>query len=794
MTTRPLASPPSRTDAAPARRSAPAVAPRIVHEVLAAPGQPLDAAVRARMEPRFRHSFADVRVHTNGPAAESARAVGARAYAVGRDVVFGAARYAPGSAEGDRLIAHELAHVVQQRGAASAIQPKLEIGAAEDPAEREADAAAGAVVRGGAAPALAARAGTALRRDPDEDGRALPNPAREERRRGPEDPIDLDENTPYVFFRFGEGGRLELIFRAPGLPVGAMGLGVRYERRRGLAPIASADPLELEDTYSPRDARGLLSGMGERPEVEGAGPGAPRIPLPGDDDLVMRVVTERMGRALRAILEHQRREARFQLRPPFSETPGLPPRPRLGLDLPPLRLGLPPGFEPALAPVLPPPRLRLRLRTPGWGEEEPPAGRREGPEAPPTVLPRRRPSLGGGYNVFRSAAGPAPAVAPPIVHDVLRSSGAPLDPAVRARMEPRLGHSFADVRVHTGARAAESARAVGAHAYAAGAHVVFGAGRYAPGSADGERLIAHELAHVVQQRGAAASIQPSLEIGPADDPAEREAERAADGVVALSPAPVRVARAAGRTTEDMHRGIRERWRAERHIPPGGRYGGGRAGPSDSELTHGGRVMGLPCPGPKAPLNELLCVQYRADGPTCLLTEEHWALLGPARTDASTRLARARQVLAGPGGATRGVAAAARTFTGPTPTAEVLTRTLDQMAALLAGVDIVGASCDAPDCQTASALGYVDRGSAGPVYLCPRVWLPSEHPKLSRTILHEVGHLVGIDAARPGGENYCSDDTCGTRCDDAGVVDAWAKYIYCLGEPPPAAAPPAKGGP
>ncbi|HEU4560851.1 MAG TPA: DUF4157 domain-containing protein [Longimicrobium sp.] len=131
--------------------AAPAVAPQAVHDVLRSPGTPLDGSVRAQMEPRFRHSFADVRVHADSRAAESARSVGAHAYAVGTHLVFGAGRYVPGSAGGNRLIAHELAHVVQQRGAPSSIQPELEIGAAEDPAEREADAAAAAVTAGGTA-------------------------------------------------------------------------------------------------------------------------------------------------------------------------------------------------------------------------------------------------------------------------------------------------------------------------------------------------------------------------------------------------------------------------------------------------------------------------------------------------------------------------------------------------------------------------------------------------------------------------------------------------------------------
>ncbi len=92
----------------------PATVPPTVHDVLRAPGQPLDAATRAFMEPRFGHDFSQVRVHTDARAAESARAVNAQAYTVGRDVVFGTGQYGPGTLEGKRLLAHELTHVLQQ--------------------------------------------------------------------------------------------------------------------------------------------------------------------------------------------------------------------------------------------------------------------------------------------------------------------------------------------------------------------------------------------------------------------------------------------------------------------------------------------------------------------------------------------------------------------------------------------------------------------------------------------------------------------------------------------------------
>ncbi|WP_152043377.1 eCIS core domain-containing protein [Salinigranum salinum] len=79
-------------------------------------GRPLPTSVRAFFEPRFGTTFDDVRIHTDSRAAAAARAVQARAFTVGRDVVFGAGAYAPETTRGRRLLAHELTHVVQQSG------------------------------------------------------------------------------------------------------------------------------------------------------------------------------------------------------------------------------------------------------------------------------------------------------------------------------------------------------------------------------------------------------------------------------------------------------------------------------------------------------------------------------------------------------------------------------------------------------------------------------------------------------------------------------------------------------
>jgi outer membrane protein OmpA-like peptidoglycan-associated protein len=89
-------------------------APPIVHEVLRSPGEPLGAATRAFFEPRFGCDFSGVRTHTDGKAAESARAVDALAYTVGQNIVLAGGQYVPMGIGGRRLLAHELAHVLQQ--------------------------------------------------------------------------------------------------------------------------------------------------------------------------------------------------------------------------------------------------------------------------------------------------------------------------------------------------------------------------------------------------------------------------------------------------------------------------------------------------------------------------------------------------------------------------------------------------------------------------------------------------------------------------------------------------------
>lgn len=114
--------------------------------------------------------------------------------------------------------------------------------------------------------------------------------------------------------------------------------------------------------------------------------------------------------------------------------------------------------------------------------------------------------------------------APPVVDDVLRAPGQPLDSVTRAFFEPRFGHDFSAVRVHSGSGAAVAARAIDAQAFTVANRVVFGDGQFAPQDTAGRRFLAHELTHTVQQ-GAAGRLQRTPR-----EPRSMQVTHSADGI------------------------------------------------------------------------------------------------------------------------------------------------------------------------------------------------------------------------------------------------------------------------
>jgi Domain of unknown function (DUF4157) len=151
----------------------------LLRAALHGPSSPLDAGARRFFETRLDVDLGGVRVHTDAAAARSAHAVDARAYAVGRDLVFAPGQYAPATGAGRRLLAHELAHVAQQRGA-PAPAGDVPIGAPHDGLEAEAEAVADAVARD-ATPRTASLAPAAsVQRDLATPAPAVAAPARPE--------------------------------------------------------------------------------------------------------------------------------------------------------------------------------------------------------------------------------------------------------------------------------------------------------------------------------------------------------------------------------------------------------------------------------------------------------------------------------------------------------------------------------------------------------------------------------------------------------------------------------------
>lgn len=400
--------------------------PPIVHDVLNSSGQPLDAGTRAFMEPRFGHDFSQVRVHTDARAAESAQAVNALAYTMGRNVVFGMGQYELGTSEGKRLMAHELTHVVQQsNGSMSgrAIPGSIAISEPNDAFERQADEAASRLFSyptSGAGNTRLRPLHMGVQNTIQRQTARQSRPAVSSSRRSPivEDgqqagPGQMQRTQFLTILR----DRLIPECEAELAPVGRSARGCPYIlrtiERYSTRPVSSLLRLIQLFAHPPAgaDANGLIEAVSRRTRA------------------AARRLAANSGQRLQAMSESDN-------------------------------------------------------------------GRLE-PHDPMTV----RSQLGSG-SLFN---GP-----------------------IRDQMEQSFGTGFSSVRIHTDAAATRLNAELGARAFTIGSDIAFAAGQYRPGTLPGDALIAHELAHTLQQ----SAGMPNTSNGIADRELERQADRAAVAAVA----------------------------------------------------------------------------------------------------------------------------------------------------------------------------------------------------------------------------------------------------------------------
>lgn len=405
--------------------------PGMVHDVLSTPGNPMDRATRGFMEPQFGHDFGNVRVHADDRAAESARSVNALAYTVGLDVVFGAGQYVPGRPSGQRLLAHELTHVVQQGHAGRNLQRKLEIGRPDDAEEHEADRVADRVV----------------------GSTGMPPP-----------------------------------------PPSSGGSGVRIQRAVDKAPTAQST-----------GAAAAHAGVIAEDDAREVGPGQMRKTeflekLRAHVCSVADSVLVSVGRTAKGCPVIERWIGHLRQRNVQYIERGL-------------RKYASPGPQAGAQEFITAVGERVREGVTRWARTGDVSG------VPPELMSEMggggiagatgsavggiAGGIGGaisgiGQLFAKGRDGGARAGNPAAIQAQL-SGGSPLEGGVRTRMESAFGYSFSRVRVHNDPKAGRLSSDLNARAFTIGSDVAFASGEYRPGTLIGDALIAHELAHVIQQ-------------------------------------------------------------------------------------------------------------------------------------------------------------------------------------------------------------------------------------------------------------------------------------------------------
>jgi len=517
-----------------------AVAPPIVHEVLNSPGHPLDRVTRDFFNARFGHDFSRVRVHTDLRAGNSAKAVGVHAYTVGNDIVFDSGQYSPASVKGRKLLAHELAHTIQQRPVLSRQPDPLNRPLPpHDPSPRFAP--------------TGACYGSAICRDLITPSKLLAHAAEDpQNKEKREHRKKVCQKKPPDAACTAEGhGSVarETTKLLKGYDPSRPARGAKLIVDKDLESDFKASTMRCRDFVPPTSGTECIT-VPDETEKQAAQFNNTMDPTIGGEE--RGKWRERMVEILVHESEHTRFRAAFraggfpeatqqdcatkdtlaamnELAAMLTEFPIRMERIRTSVGLSPedrqkeleeWRTHRILGKEQSITVSLRTARCACNCEdadkmiretvgftTASWTQQQKNELHRELRDPRWSSLDLRWPFVApaipsvGRPDMQRKAAGPAASdVAPPIVHEVLNSPGQPLDKAPRTQFERGIGHDLSKVRIHTDGKAAESAGAVNALAYTVGNDVVFGHGQYNPGTRQGGHLLAHELAHTVQQQ------------------------------------------------------------------------------------------------------------------------------------------------------------------------------------------------------------------------------------------------------------------------------------------------------
>lgn len=578
---------------------------------------------RRRLERAANADLSGVRVHTGPAAAAAAGALSANAFALGNDVFFARGRYAPDSSEGQRLIAHEVAHTIQQGATTATVQPQMEVSTPGDAYEREADMFASSIADDSATETAsisrgAVPGGRIAQREWNQ-GDLLPTQEPADRPVRGEEAIRVYHFAPGPNSDEADGDQRILLIggvhgnERGGIEVVDMILDrlqsgecvPRYEiyvvpilceANARAEPSARRHPGDPDDGRRESDPAGELDPNRNLPAEGTASDGTNaderdtrRRPITPENRALLHLIDrfeptriisvhgtnnennagfsrnrQRAGRRAsrserRAARDATRRDDRL-VREMAASTRDRGHADSVGGNRNgAVEWGGSTGGGTTLgewgtAPTADRGAMSvITVETAGKGASvdvaDPVARRQE-------LLTLARviedfmiaPDDGVGAareedddetvagRVDRNARGASPGTLGPsaarLVGDARGEAGAPLPPALQAKFEGVLGTDLDAVRVHTGPAASAAADALYARAYCLGDDVFMAAGQHAPSSPDGEHLLAHEVAHSVQQRRGATTAQRAAQVSQPGDPLEREADALADAMVA----------------------------------------------------------------------------------------------------------------------------------------------------------------------------------------------------------------------------------------------------------------------